>query len=543
MELFDVFKGTWWGFLLEILICFYSFVGLGYVCDDYMVPALETLCVRWQIPEDVAGATFMAFGSAAPEIIINVVQLVKNRISEASKDSGAEHDTHKDAVTLGLGAIIGSGMIAFMVIPAICALSAAEVLEIKRRPMARDFVFYAASLFATIMALRDNKIEWWEPLILVCLYIAFVLTVICGRRVRGLYMKATGRVLLKQESFVIREQKRRELEKNALATSTGTLTNPLLADEKPEGETSTQGVVTYWVRSKNNPARKGIRPSQTQIANEKALSVQNEYIGKTSPASHYPDLRAKNQDIESSQSSMQAHAGSTASVLGNIESPRPPVIPEGEKFEEEDEEPGLFGRIFGWIKWPLDLLFTVTCPHAGPGERFEYLYPLSFIISFAWIAGFSFVIAEIVEQWVRETHVSQAFFGVTLIAIGAEIPDTIQSVSVAKRNYGSMAISNCIGSQIVNLCIGLGLSWLIGILVTPGLKPITLTSSGVRNTQVAAICQGGAVVWVTLLMFCPVLCCGDRKIYLGRHKGVLLLLSYVVTIGAFAGWEAYLGEL
>ena len=36
-----------------------------------------------------------------------------------------------------------------------------------------------------------------------------------------------------------------------------------------------------------------------------------------------------------------------------------------------------------------------------------------------------------------------------------------QSVTVAKRGYGSMAVSNSTGSQIINILIGLGLPWLI----------------------------------------------------------------------------------
>ena len=36
------------------------------------------------------------------------------------------------------------------------------------------------------------------------------------------------------------------------------------------------------------------------------------------------------------------------------------------------------------------------------------------------------------------------------VAIGAEIPDTIQSVTVAKKGYGSMAVSNGLGSLICN---------------------------------------------------------------------------------------------
>ena len=51
-----------------------------------------------------------------------------------------------------------------------------------------------------------------------------------------------------------------------------------------------------------------------------------------------------------------------------------------------------------------------------------------------------------------------AFFGLAVVAIGAEIPDTIQSVTVAKKGYGSMAVSNGLGSQICNICVGLGAS-------------------------------------------------------------------------------------
>ena len=54
-----------------------------------------------------------------------------------------------------------------------------------------------------------------------------------------------------------------------------------------------------------------------------------------------------------------------------------------------------------------------------------------------------------------------SFFGLITIAIGAEIPDTIQSVTMAKRGYGSMAVSNALGSQIINILIGLGLPWLL----------------------------------------------------------------------------------
>src|SRR4051812_41757233 len=40
------------GIMFEIFLLAYAFLGLAIVCDRYLVPALETLCVRWKIRED-----------------------------------------------------------------------------------------------------------------------------------------------------------------------------------------------------------------------------------------------------------------------------------------------------------------------------------------------------------------------------------------------------------------------------------------------------------------------------------------------------------
>ncbi|WAQ93889.1 NCKX5-like protein [Mya arenaria] len=51
------------------------FGALAIVCDDYFVPSLEFICERLNLQEDVAGATFMAAGSSAPEFFTSVVKL------------------------------------------------------------------------------------------------------------------------------------------------------------------------------------------------------------------------------------------------------------------------------------------------------------------------------------------------------------------------------------------------------------------------------------------------------------------------------------
>ena len=106
---------------------------------------------KLHVPEDVAGASFMAFGSAAPEIIINAVSTIK---------AGASDDPDSTQATdLGIGAILGSGMIAFCVIPCACALSATETLKLKRRPLLRDIATYGVALGCLCIFFGDGEIQ------------------------------------------------------------------------------------------------------------------------------------------------------------------------------------------------------------------------------------------------------------------------------------------------------------------------------------------------------------------------------------------------
>ena len=75
------------GILFEIFVVIYCFFALAIVCDEYLAPALETLCVHWRVREDVAGATFLAFGSAAPEIVINAVTTIKSQVTASNTTS------------------------------------------------------------------------------------------------------------------------------------------------------------------------------------------------------------------------------------------------------------------------------------------------------------------------------------------------------------------------------------------------------------------------------------------------------------------------
>ena len=57
--------------------------------------------------------------------------------------------------------------------------------------------------------------------------------------------------------------------------------------------------------------------------------------------------------------------------------------------------------------------------------------------------------------------------GITFLAAGTSVPDTIASVLVARNGYGDMAVSNSIGSNVFDIFLGLGLPWLLKTTIRP----------------------------------------------------------------------------
>lgn len=57
--------------MINLFTCF-SLKALAIICDDFFVPSLEAISEKLDLSEDVAGATFMAAGSSAPELFTSV---------------------------------------------------------------------------------------------------------------------------------------------------------------------------------------------------------------------------------------------------------------------------------------------------------------------------------------------------------------------------------------------------------------------------------------------------------------------------------------
>ena len=61
-----------YGCIISLAVTVATHTGIAIICDDFFVPSLEAISEKLDLSEDVAGATFMAAGSSAPELFTSV---------------------------------------------------------------------------------------------------------------------------------------------------------------------------------------------------------------------------------------------------------------------------------------------------------------------------------------------------------------------------------------------------------------------------------------------------------------------------------------
>ncbi len=153
--------------VLHCIGMLYMFVALAIVCDEFFVPALGVITDRLKIPDDVAGATFMAAGGSAPELFTSLfgVFLAQSNV--------------------GIGTIVGSAVFNILFVIGMCAIFSLTVLHLTWWPLFRDVLFYSVSLILLIVFFKGGSITWYESLILLCVYFMYVLFMRFNQRVEA----------------------------------------------------------------------------------------------------------------------------------------------------------------------------------------------------------------------------------------------------------------------------------------------------------------------------------------------------------------------
>ncbi|XP_017156708.1 sodium/potassium/calcium exchanger 4 [Drosophila miranda] len=170
------------------LISMYLFILLAIVCDDYLVPSMERLCYTLRMTYDVAGATFLAAATSAPELF---VAFIGTFITEGD---------------IGVGTIVGSSVFNVLGIATVCGIFTGVTAKLDWWPISRDTMWYLASISLLGIVLIDSKVMWYEAAIMLSLYFIYLTTLIFDRKLQGLCRSLDGERELMDEDPMLREE-------------------------------------------------------------------------------------------------------------------------------------------------------------------------------------------------------------------------------------------------------------------------------------------------------------------------------------------------
>jgi len=434
--------------ILHIIGVLYMFYALALVCDHYFVPTLDVIIEKYNISPDVAGATLMAAGGSAPELFTSIIG-----VFIAVSD-------------VGIGTIVGSAVFNVLFVIAACAFASAKALDLTAWPLIRDTTFYSIALGMLVGFFKDDKIEWYEALILFVWYLLYVA-----------FMKINGKL---EKAFITKF--------------------PSLAPKSENEELLPAGF--KW-----HPGRK---PLLAIMKGKVDSSVDGEDAGKT-------------MGLVGLQNLMKGEEGEK---LNHEQSQDiKPEEPAAVKREEEDYVDYIRGGpgegVVSTVAWALSLplMFPMwmTIPDPQDPARKKW-FPLSFVMSIIWIAVFSYFMVWWASLTGQTFGISDAVMGLTFLAAGTSVPDLITSVLVAKEGKGDMAVSSSIGSNLFDVTVGLPVPWLLYTAINR--KAMDVSSIGMG-------CSIGMLFIMLILVFLSILI---FKWKMTKPMGVAMLGFYVVFV-------------
>ena len=155
-----------------------------------------------------------------------------------------------------------------------------------------------------------------------------------------------------------------------------------------------------------------------------------------------------------------------------------------------------------------DLLDEIPDAEMNNGKAALYIIlgVIGLFLGGKWVVDGAIEIARLFQ-------LSEAFIGLTIVAIGTSLPELVTSAMAAYRKNTDIAMANVIGSNIFNLLWVLGVSAII--------SPLNYQPS--LNTDMVILLFASALILIGLKN-------GKPKNQIGKTTGILFLILYVAYL-------------
>ncbi|XP_037511122.1 sodium/potassium/calcium exchanger 5 [Rhipicephalus sanguineus] len=443
------------GVVIHFIIVIYLCGVLGYICDDYFVPSLEIIAESLNVPSDVAGATFMAVGTSAPELFSSIIG---SFITEGD---------------IGLGTIVGSAVFNILGVTGVAGLAVwKNDVPIDWFPITRDCLMYAITVLALIGVISNNVVEWYEAMILILMFGAYIVVLYFNAQIEYL-------ALLQVRELWLRA---------AVYQCAGDLVGPGMTpcpDESCVNDTYHYHCYDWHIkvealRNRWFPGTVGPNPVKSN--------------GKSMVEESTPLLGGGDEEAPAEPTARRRR--DSAMSAGEERLRRDSVLLTGSvcKIVEQEEHESLWSmpdegsvtQILWVLFWPARFLLHFTVPDCRRPSLLKW-FPLTFALSVVWIGAVSYVTVWMVTIIGFTLGIPDSVAGITLLAAGTSIPEVFSSVIVARSGLGNMAICNLLGSNIFDVLFCLGVPWLFKALFASTSHEVFINSAAMTYTSVTLL--------------------------------------------------------
>ena len=497
---------------------FFMFLGIAIVCDDFFVASLEKICEVLRLSDDVAGATFMAAGSSAPELASSAMALI-------NPNAGSE---------IGVGTIVGSAIFNILIIIGATVIATGNTLQLDWKPVTRDCFFYAAAIGGIVGTFAGGRVDWWEGGVYVAFYATYIVAMMYNVRLmrwldsfersdtvrsfkaRLSFRSARSEALEEQRSERIeqyRAEQTRESPSDGPRTAKalwGKIRDDIVKVPKHNFANVVLATAKDWKAKQAVIVHAGGAPGGSAEGDADAhvltpTMTPGHIRAYRSEAVKAAKLLAARDKAMHERAAAIARAIEEGSIADESEAASVgfPEIPDDNSEDDSSSPWSVPEDKKEWPMWAISLpwyaAFQLTIPPCGD-PKWEKWYVVSFAMSILWIG---FITHWMVEWCVRIgciLGVPSVVMGTTVLAAGTSIPDALSSIAVARDGLADMAVANAVGSNVFDIWLGLGLPWLLYlswqtpnyILVnTDELIPSSIILAGVLVVYYGSIASNG----------------------------------------------------
>lgn len=392
--------------LLSLSLVFFS---IFIICEEHLVIAIEVFINQYKVPEELAAVTLVAFGSAVPELLLNIVAVLQDPPSS----------------DISMSAVLGSAIIAFGLIPSVVIiLSPTDCVSFKPMPILRETSFYLLGLVMFLCAIFDGFVDTIEAVYLVGIYLLYVMSVYIS----------TSMINSKSEDNKIERIDEESLE---------------------------------FLRNEAD---------QQHMIEDVTLIEKNEI-------SLYRRLEVTLNHF----------------VAENV------------------------SKLWGYV-----------IPHLNTASVVSKQRALLVLLASVFFVGcHSFILIYLSQILISFLSVESSTMGATLISMGSEIPDLIGAIALMRRGYYDGALASAIGSQVINITIGIGVPSIILCLKESG------TYSIPRKEKASYEMLIGILIVIIVLYTSPFFAWffryrrRSKKIEVNKLQGRCLLILYFLMSALF----------